>query len=96
MNYFVYIHIFPNGKRYVGLTTQNPERRWSKGIGYKLYRRQYQLPVYHAINKYGWENVKHIVYEVETESEMKYLEKYLISYYNINWYYENNQYNTKI
>ena len=47
MNYFVYIHIFPNGKRYVGLTSQNPERRWGKGIGYKLYRRQYQLPVYH-------------------------------------------------
>ena len=83
MNYFVYIHIFPNGKRYVGLTTQNPERRWGcNGLGYKLYDTNYQLPVYYAINKYGWKNVKHIVYKVETESEMKYLEKYLISYYN--------------
>lgn len=73
--YYVYIHLFPNGKRYVGLTTQNVKRRWLCGNGYKG-----QL-VYKPILKYGWKNIKHKIYECETESEMKYLEKYLIAYY---------------
>ena len=37
--------------------------------------------MYRAILKWGWKNIKHKIYEVETESEMKYLEKYLIAYY---------------
>lgn len=77
MNYKVYIHITPNGKRYVGLTTQPLSRRWRNGQGYvnnKYFTR--------AILKYGWDNIEHIVYEVDTEAEMFYLEKYLIAYYN--------------
>lgn len=74
--YKVYIHYFPNGKRYIGLTTQNLKKRWKGGSGYRT-----QPLVYRAILKYGWKNVVHQVFECETESEMKYLEKYLIAYY---------------
>lgn len=77
MKYYVYIHISPNGKRYVGLTTQRLSRRWRNGLGYpdnKHFTR--------AIVKYGWDNFQHIVYQVDTKQEMFYLEKYLIAYYN--------------
>ena len=75
--YYVYIHLFPNGKKYVGLTTQNVNRRWNNGKKYKR-----QKFVYNAILKYGWENISHQVFECDSEAEMKYLERYLIAYYN--------------
>lgn len=77
MKYQVYVHTFPNGKRYIGLTTQNLNRRWNNGKKYKC-----QKVVYNAILKYGWDNISHQVFECDTEAEMKYLEKYLIAYYN--------------
>ena len=46
-NYCVYELIFPNGKRYIGLTGQKPELRWKYGLGYKG-----QL-VYKPIKRYG-------------------------------------------
>jgi len=53
-NYTVYKHIFPNNKIYIGITSRKPEIRWNKGKGYKL------CPLMNkAIQKYGWENVKH-------------------------------------
>lgn len=54
-NYKVYLHTFPNGKRYVGQTNQSPvEKRWGKnGIHYK------GQMVYRAIKKYGWDNIDH-------------------------------------
>ncbi len=53
-NYTVYKHIFPNNKIYIGITKQKLERRWSKGKGYKL------CPLMNkAIEKYGWNNIKH-------------------------------------
>ena len=77
MKYQVYVHTFPNNKKYVGLTTlENINRRWKNGYGYKT-----QKLIYRAILKYGWENIKHTVYQCATESEMRYLERYLISYY---------------
>lgn len=74
--YVVYVHTFPNGKRYVGLTTQEINSRWRNGDGYK------DQFVYKPIKKYGWDNIQHTVYYVDSESEMKYLEKYLFGYYN--------------
>ena len=53
MAYTVYCHIFPNGKRYIGITNQEPKRRWRDGKGY------YGQVVYDAILKYGWNNIKH-------------------------------------
>lgn len=53
-NYTVYKHIFPNNKIYIGITKRKPEIRWNKGKGYKL------CPLMNkAIEKYGWNNVKH-------------------------------------
>lgn len=55
-NYSVYVHKFPNGKHYVGLTKQDVEVRWGyNGWGY------HKQPVYKAIEKYGWGNIQHIV-----------------------------------
>ena len=55
-NYKVYMHIFPNGKAYIGITRQEPKIRWGGGNGYV--RNEY---MYRAIKKYGWENIEHIV-----------------------------------
>lgn len=76
MSYFVYIHTTPNNKRYIGITTLPVEKRWKCGKGYQKNRH-----FYNAIQKYGWDNIDHKVFEVDTEPEMYYLEKYLISYY---------------
>lgn len=31
MGYSVYKHTFPNGKVYIGMTGQEPEKRWANG-----------------------------------------------------------------
>ena len=78
--YFVYIHTFPNGKKYVGCTTQaKPECRWREGKGYYL-----QKHLYNAILKYGWSSITHEVFEVESKEEMYRKEIELISFYHSN------------
>lgn len=52
-NYCVYEHIFPNGKRYIGISN-NAEKRWRNGKGYKE-----QTKMANAINHYGWDNIVH-------------------------------------
>lgn len=54
--YKVYMHVFPNNKAYVGITAQKVNRRWNNGKGYKN-----NVYMTDAINKYGWENIKHLV-----------------------------------
>lgn len=77
MSYWVYVHTCPNEKRYVGITTASkPEMRWKEGKGY-----QYNKYFYRAIQKYGWSSIKHEAWELTSESEMYYAEKYLIAYY---------------
>ena len=34
-NYTVYMHICPNGKRYIGITKLKPQERWGNGKSYK-------------------------------------------------------------
>ncbi|MCM2535180.1 Helicase associated domain protein [Neobacillus pocheonensis] len=53
-NWVVYMHITPNGKKYVGITGNDVERRWRNGNGYKT-----NLIFTRAINKYGWDNIEH-------------------------------------
>ena len=78
--FWIYIHTCPNGKKYVGCTTQaKPEIRWNKGRGY-----QYNDHLYRAILKYGWDNFEHEVFEVENEEEMYRKEVELISFYHSN------------
>ena len=80
MLYFVYKHTFPNGKIYIGITDQKPERRWRNGIGYR--RQPY---VYNAIKKYKWVNVKHeILFSGLSQEEAKKKEKELIAKYKSN------------
>ena len=76
-NYSLYIHTTPNDKKYVGITCQNPESRWgSKGQGYKT-----QVLFYRAIQKYGWDNIKHTIvvdnltYSIAIELEKLYIAK---------------------
>lgn len=71
----VYRHInLINGKQYIGITSQEPERRWgSNGCKYKKsYFRN-------AIDKYGWDNFYHeIIFSGLSENDAKYLEQLLI------------------
>ena len=74
----VYMHVFSNDKVYIGITSQNPpETRWVSGNGYKR-----QTRMWRAIQKYGWENVDHIIVarkvNIETATNM---EKDLIALY---------------
>lgn len=52
--YTVYKHTSPNGKCYIGITSNNPLIRWSNGNGYSG-----QPYFFRAIMKYGWDNIKH-------------------------------------
>ena len=77
--YWVYVHTCPNGKKYVGCTTKaKPEYRWAKGRGYK--GRLFE----EAIRKYGWDNIEHEVFEVDSKEEMYRKEVELISFYHSN------------
>ena len=77
--YKVYKHIFPNKKVYIGITKGNPHYRWkNKGKGYRC-----QPLIWRAIQKYGWENVKHIIlYDKLTREEAMQKEKEQIKKFN--------------
>lgn len=62
--YIVYCHTLKlDGRKYVGITSQKPKKRWNYGNGYSSY-------FYNAIKKYGWNNFDHqILYEHLTEEE---------------------------
>ena len=76
--FYVYVHTCPNGKRYVGATTQaRPEFRWKGGRGYGGIFLQ-------DILKYGWDNITHEVLEVDSREEMYRKEIELISFYHSN------------
>lgn len=38
VQYYVYIHTFPNKKVYIGITYQNPNRRWRYKEGEMTYQ----------------------------------------------------------
>ena len=79
-NYKVYIHKFPNGKAYVGITRQEPKVRWGGGNGYV--RNEY---MHRAIKKYGWENIEHIIlFDGLSEEDACEIEKSLIKKYRTN------------
>lgn len=80
-DYKVYAHIAPNNKLYIGITHLKPEHRWlSDGGGYKLC-----TLFWRAIQKYGWDNIKHIVLLENLSKEMACeCEKYLIAKFQTN------------
>lgn len=78
MSCFCYLHIFPNEKLYVGTTQREKvELRWGSN-GYRYKKNKH---LYSAIQKYGWENVKHQVIVCETPEEMWAMEIELIKKY---------------
>lgn len=53
--YSVYMHTTPDGKKYIGLTSQYPpEKRFANGNGYAG-----NAPFYRAIQNFGWDKIKH-------------------------------------
>ena len=80
--YKVYAHITPNGKIYIGITKSNkPKNRWgADGTGYKG-----QKLFWRAIQKYGWNNIQHIILLDNLSKELACeCEKYLIAKYKTN------------
>ena len=79
-NYTVYMHIFPNDKKYIGITKVKPQYRW--GSNGKYHHNIYMI---NAIKKYKWENVKHIIlYKNLTQQEAEQKEIELIAQYKSN------------
>lgn len=76
--YIVYLHVNKvNNKKYFGITSQNPLKRWNNG---KNYSSKYFK---NSILKYGWENFNHfIIKEGLTKTEACLLEIKLINKYN--------------
>ena len=72
-NYVVYQHVTPDGMYYFG-QTNNIKRRWSNnGARYK----RTSLQPY--IEKYGWENIQHIVlFRDQTKEDALWIEDFLI------------------
>lgn len=63
--YTVYIHLFPNGKRYVGCTRQKIKKRWRYGQGYRN-----QKLLFSAIEEFGWDNIEHIIVAEDLDEEV--------------------------
>ena len=65
MPYCVYKHTAPNGKVYIGITSQDVLARWNHGNGYKNNKHFFS-----AIVKYGWDNIRHeILYDDLTKED---------------------------
>ena len=80
-SYTVYLHITPSNKRYVGITSMSVEKRFGKnGKGYATSKYFYR-----AIQKYGWDNIQHIIVCTGlTREQASEKEKELIALYQSN------------
>lgn len=87
--YSVYMHIFPNGKKYIGITCVPEKQRWVNGKGYT------QSKMQKAIEQFGWENIEHkILFSGLTQTEASEKEKAMIAQYRTAE--ENFGYNTSV
>ena len=86
-NYTIYMHIFPSGKIYVGLTKQDVKTRWGKnGSGYKKNKQMYA-----EIQECGWDNIQHVILERNiSREEASRLEKEYIKKFQSQLYGYNN------
>ena len=84
--YSLYEHVFPNGKKYIGITLDPKQRFSNGGKGYSNNDKMSK-----AIKKFGWGNVKHNIIETgltrkeaaEKERELIEKEDTVINGYNI-------------
>ena len=75
--YCVYMHTVPNGKVYIGITSQKPSQRFGRGRGY--WHNEHFL---RAISQYGWDNIKHDILKTGLTREQAIIEeKNLIAAY---------------
>lgn len=76
MIYYIYRHIAPDGKSYIG-KTKDPSKRYQNGNGYKKCPKFWK-----AINKFGWENIQHEILAItKNDCEARKLEKLMIKEY---------------
>ena len=74
--YTVYMHQFPDGRVYIGRTSQKLKDRWKNGLGYR------DIKVGAAINDAGWDNVRHfILYRGSNAEDARAVEAYMIKKY---------------
>lgn len=74
--YTVYMHEFPNGNVYIGKTSQPLKDRWKNGAGYR------GSIVGEAIQKFGWENVRHyILFQGSERETSRRVESYWVGRY---------------
>ena len=79
--YTVYKHTSPNGKIYIGVTSQRLSARFGKN-GSKY---EYNKLFYEDILNYGWNNIKHeVILETENAEEAHDAERKLIAEYHSN------------
>jgi group I intron endonuclease len=77
-NDILYLHITPCGKKYFGVASTTAKKRWRNGGGY--INNEYFT---RAIEKYGWDNIEHIILaEGLTSFEADLFEIFCIAYYN--------------
>lgn len=75
--YKVYKHTSPDGKIYIGITSDTLQRRWKGGHGYKA-----NAPFAADIKRYGWGAFRHeVVAEGLTQAEAEQEEVALITQY---------------
>lgn len=82
--YIIYMYTFPNGKRYIGKTSQTLQKRQGSKAEWSNYE---DCPaVFHAINKYKPENIKQeiLAQGIMTQNESSELEKHYIALYKTN------------
>lgn len=77
--YCVYMHILKmDGRKYIGITKQQPKRRWQNGKGY-----QRNIYFYRTIEKYSWDNFRHeVLFENLTKEQACVKEQALIKLFN--------------
>ena len=76
-SFTVYMHISPNGKRYIGITSKSMEQRWNNGNGYN-----HNAYFFDAIRKYGPKSFQHMILAKNLSKEQACkMEKELIKKY---------------
>ena len=79
----VYMYTFPNGKRYIGITSNERKRKSEhKHDHMNINCKKYNYLFYRALRKYGWDNVKYeVLYRCDDYNLIKQLEIFYIKKY---------------